>query len=137
MAFASDADVAAALGRSLTSTETTSVATLLEEATDLLTGYLGCAPDPVPDTVRRVAARVVARVFSQAASAASPPVGATQVQQTVGPFSQSTSFQAGTSTGSPWIAAADRIALRPFRCGAGFRSVSLESAQSGRYGVEP
>jgi hypothetical protein len=119
----------AALGRELTEAEEASVETVLEEATDLLTGFLGCAPDPVPDAVKRVTARMVARVFSQALV----NIGASQVQETAGPFSRSTSYAAGTSNGSPWLAAADKLALRPFRCGGGLRSVALESDQSGRY----
>lgn len=133
MAFATDADIEAALGRTLSSGEDASVGALLEEATDLLIGYLGCEPDPVPDAVKRVCARMVARVFAQAASSSAPVVGASQVQQTAGPFSTSSSFASGTSTGAPWLAAADKIALRPHRCGGGFASVPLESPQSGQY----
>lgn len=129
MAFATQTDVEAALGRSLTSTEAVSVDTLLDEATDLIIGYLGCTPDPVPDAVKRVTARMVARVFSQSQIS----VGASQVQETAGPFSRSTSYPAGTSNGAPWISAADKVALRPYRCGGGFRAVPLESPQSGRY----
>jgi len=133
MAFAEDTDVEVALGRALTTAEDESVDTLLEEATDLLIGYLGCEPDPVPDAVKRVCARMVARVFAQAASSDAPVVGASQVQQTAGPFSIGMSFASGTSTGAPWIAGADKIALRPYRCGGGFKTVSAESPQSGRY----
>lgn len=133
MAFAADTDVEAALGRSLTTAEDASVDTLLNEATDLLIGYLGCDPDPVPDAVERVCARMVARVFAQASSAGAPVIGASQVQQTAGPFSKSTSFSAGTATGAPWLSAADKVALRPHRCGGGFRALPVESAQSGRY----
>lgn len=129
MAFASQEDVVNALGRALTGAEASTVDTLLAEASDLISGYLGCVPDPVPDAVKRVTARMVARVFSQSQIA----VGASQVQETAGPFSRSTSYPAGTSNGSPWLAAADKIVLRPYRCGGGFRSVSLESEQSGRY----
>src|SRR5690606_5757611 len=129
MAFADEADVVLALGRELTTAEQTSVDTLLDEATDLITGHLGCTPDPVPDAVKRVTARMVARVFSQAQIS----VGASQVQETAGPFSRSTSYASGTSNGSPWLAAADKVTLRPYRCGGGFRSVSLESPQTGKY----
>lgn len=129
MAFADEADVVLALGRELTTAEQTSVDTLLEEATDLVTGHLGCAPDPVPDAVKRVTARMVARVFSQAQIS----TGASQVQETAGPFSRSTSYASGTSNGSPWLAAADKVVLRPYRCGGGFRSVAVESEQSGEY----
>lgn len=132
MAFADETDVEAALGRDLTTAESEQVDTLLEEATDLLIGYLGCEPDPAPDAVVRVCARMVARVFAQAASANAPVVGASQVQQTAGPFSFGTSFPAVASSGSPWLTANDKVALRPYRCG-GFRAVPVESVQSGRY----
>jgi len=131
MAFAADADVEAALGRDLTFDEVASVSVLLEEASDLLIGYLGCEPDPVPDAVKRVCARMVARVFEQASSGAA--FGATGTQQTAGPFSQSVQFAAGTTYHAPWISATDKVVLRPYRCGGGFRSVNLESAQSGGY----
>lgn len=134
MAYADDEDVEAALGRDLTTAEGNAVDALLDEATDLLIGYLGCAQDhPVPDAVKRVCARMVARVFAQAASSNAPVVGASQVQETAGPFSRSASFSSGTATGAPWLAAADKVALRPYRCGGGFRSVPAESVQSGKY----
>lgn len=131
MAFATPEQVADALGRDLTSQEEAAAPTLLEEATDLITGYLGCTPDPVPGAVSRVCARMVARVFGQAA--ASVPVGASQVQQSAGPFSRSTSFSTGASNGSPWLAAADKTSLRLYRCNGGMRSVSGQSDHTGRY----
>jgi hypothetical protein len=125
--------VEAALGRALATAEDAAAPTLLEEATDQLIGYLGCTPDPVPVAVKRVCARMVARVFAQAASSNAPTVGASQVQETAGPFSRGASFASGTNTGAPWLAAADKTVLRPHRCGGGFRSVLVESVQSGAY----
>ena len=46
MTLASEVDVESALGRDLAETE--DVSTLLEEASDLVAGYLGYTPDPVP-----------------------------------------------------------------------------------------
>jgi hypothetical protein len=132
MAFADESDVEAALGRDLTSSESETVDVLLEEATDLIIGYLGCTPDPVPDAVVRVTARMVARVYQQAAQA-NVPLGATQTQESAGPFSRSTSFATGSSSGAPWLAGPDKIVLSPYRCGGGFHAVALQSAQSGRY----
>jgi hypothetical protein len=132
-AFADQADVEAALGRDLTAAEEATVDTLLEEATDLLLGYLGCTPDPVPEAVTRVCARMVARVYAQAAAVEAPIVGASQMQQTAGPFSRSTSFGAGSTSGSAWLSASDKITLRPYRCGGGFKTISVESVQSGKY----
>lgn len=133
MAYAVKSDVVSALGRNLSTSEDESVTTLLEEAADLLTGFLGCEPDPAPDAVKRVNARMVARVFAQASATDAPIVGASQVQQTVGPFSKSMSFASGTSMGAPWLTGADKTAVKAFRCGGGFKAVSLESEQSGRY----
>lgn len=135
MTLATAADVASALGRALTETEETRAATLLDEASDLAIGYLGCDPtdtstDPVtvPGAVSRVVARMVARVMSQ-----SGPTGSEGTTQTVGPFSETVRFGTGTTSGNPWIAASDKVALRPYRCGGGMRSVPLSSAQTGRY----
>lgn len=129
MALAEVEDVEAALGRDLTGTEGAQADALLEEASDLVIGYLGCEPeDPTPATVTRVVARMVARVFSQ-----TNPTGATGTTQSVGPFSQTVQFASGTTGGNPWIASADKISLRPYRCGGGMRAVPFESAQTGRY----
>lgn len=133
--LASQADVEAALGRSLTPAETTQINSLLGEASDLIIGHLGCDPTdpdadpPVPATVTRVAARMVARVFGQASQA----FGSEGTTETVGPFSRTVRFASGTTSGAPWVTNADKVSLRPYRCGGGMRTVSLSSVQTGRY----
>lgn len=135
MALATAVDVVAALGRALTSAETAQAPALLEEASDLTIGYLGCdptdtstEPPTVPDPVSRVVARMVARVFSQAGTVP----GSEGTTETVGPFSQTVRFASGTTTGAPWLASTDKITLRPYRCGA-MRAVPMETLQTGEY----
>lgn len=113
MALASDADVEAALGRVLTEAE--DVSTLLETASDLVCGYLGYTPDPVPDPVARVVANMVAAVMVK-------PSTTTADYQASG-YNVSREFanvrvgvESQTSTG-PWLTAALRMRLRPFRRG--------------------
>lgn len=125
MAFSDADDVANALRRALTANETTYVSAVIAEADALILGYLGCDPTDadatptVPVAVTLVSARMVARVFQQDGQ----QVG-TQ-QQTAGPFS--TSYVAGATSGSPWLAASDKLTLRPHRCGGGMRSVLMGS----------
>lgn len=136
--LASLADVEAALGRPLTPEETELAPTLLSEASDITIGYLGCDPtdtstDPatVPAAVTRVVARMVARVVTQSESSAA--FGSEGTTEQVGPFSRTVRFAAGTTTGQPWLASTDKIALRPYRCGGGMVSVRLSTEQTGRY----
>lgn len=65
MALASVADVEAALGRVLTQDE--DVTTLLEEASDLVVGYLRHTPNPVPNPVKRAVATMVVAVMTKPA----------------------------------------------------------------------
>lgn len=128
-------DVQAALGRELTLTEATQATVSLAEATDLVVGHIGYDPidaltagEVVPAAISRVVARMVARVLVQSAQA-----GSEGTTETVGPFSRTVRFGVGTTSGAPWLTAADKIALRPYRGGGGMRVVSLSSAQTGRY----
>ena len=123
MSLASLSDVADRLGRPLTSEETAKADTLLDEASDLVVGYLGCELDPVPGAVSRVVSRMVARVLAQGESGAG--VGVTQMGVTAGPFSQNRTFTDGAGSGSPWIEKTDKLKLRPYRCGGGMTSVSM------------
>lgn len=122
-----------ALGRELTTAEEAKVDNLIDEAGDLLHGYLGVDyrdETSIPGAVARVAARVVARSFEQAASES--PFGVEGTTDQAGPFSRTLRFSSGTTSGSVWLDVKDKIKLRPYRVGA-FRSVPLESRQSGRY----
>lgn len=130
MAFADADDVVQALRRALTTAEGTYVDSVIAEAEDLIVGYLGADPTDatatptVPAAVTRVSARMVARVFQQDDGRA---IGATQAQQSAGPFANGTSYVAGSTSGSPWLAATDKITLRPWRVGGGMRSMSFST----------
>ncbi|WP_280485359.1 hypothetical protein [Nocardia cyriacigeorgica] len=88
---------------------------LLEEADDLIIGYLGPARlDPVPEAVRRVAARLVARVLE----APRGDSGVESAQMTAGPFQWSNRYSSDSRSGGPWLTRADRIKLRPYKMGA-------------------
>ncbi|MCA9846284.1 MAG: hypothetical protein KC491_16700, partial [Dehalococcoidia bacterium] len=63
MALASSDDVVAVLGRSLTSSESAVVASLLDRASDAVVSHLNREIDPVPGPVARVVAEMVAAVF--------------------------------------------------------------------------
>lgn len=126
--LATTADVEAVLGETLSTPPTA----LLDEASDLIIGFLGCDPSdpgPTPGPVVRVVARMVARVIERGTSGADE---ATQVGQTVGPFSQQVSYADGTRSGGPWLSASDKMRLRPYRCG-GLVSVPLAGDHTGRY----
>lgn len=119
MALASDVDVASALGvDSLTSDQSARTPTLLDEASDLVTGYLSPRPipDPVPDTIRRVVARMVARVIDPSTN--SSIVGATSQQYTAGTYQTQATFAPDTRTGSAYLTKTDKISLRRFKFGA-------------------
>lgn len=138
MALATAADVGDRLGRSLTAAETVKVDGLLEEASALVVGYLGCDPtdtsvDPptVPSVVAIVVSRIVARVFEQTASVAE--FGSEATTDSTGPFSTTVRYGAGTTSGAPWLTKADKLTLRPFRCDGGFTSLAISAGTTGRY----
>lgn len=111
MALATAEDVAQALERDLTSTESDYVDTKLATASDLVIGYLRCTQvlDPVPDAVRRVVADMVAAVLAPAA-----PANADSV--TAGPYSLK--FTEGSTSRTPYLTAALKMRLQPYRCGS-------------------
>lgn len=132
--LALEADVELALGRDLTAAEIAKFDALVDEAGDLLHGYLSVDyrdADTVPGAVSRVAARVVARSFEQSASTAA--FGAESTTDQAGPFSQTLRFAAGSTSGSVWLDAKDKIKLRPFRRAGGFRAIPLEGEVSGQF----
>lgn len=137
MALATRSDVEARLGRPLTNPEWAQAEGLIDEASVLVVGFLGCDPtDPatlqVPPGVAVIVSRMAARALQRAASIEQTN-GAEQVTRSAGPFQQSFRFGAGTTAGGPWFTAADRIALRPYRCGGGFASLQATSGRTGRY----
>lgn len=131
--FCTQEDVEQRLRRDLTEDEEDYLDGMIEEAQLLVVAYLGCAPDAyltadnVPDAVRVITSRMVARVI-QEADTAPEYFGATQIGETVGPFSQQVTFQQGSRLGSPWLAKADRETLEPFRCSG--KAFSIDTAPS-------
>lgn len=106
----------AALGRSLTSSESVLVGNMLDEASDVVVGYLGYTPDPVPEAVVRVVATMVAAVFSKPSITVADyqASGYNQVREAAGVH---VGVESATTSG-PWLTKALRIRLRPFRRGA-------------------
>lgn len=122
MALAEASDVEAALGRDLTVGESSRVASLLDEASDLVIGYLHpcVVPDPVPGAVKRVVASMVSAVFSRPEAL---PVDSESLN--MGPFG--VKFGAGTTSVGPYFTAALKSRLAPYRCGSVMVSVQLGS----------
>jgi hypothetical protein len=116
MAFATAVDVVAALGRSLTSAESAAVDNQLDQATDLVVGYLGSTPDPVPGAVTRVVATMVAAVFTK------PAVTTSDYNATgYNVAREVATVQVGTesaTTSGPWLTNALKMRLNPYRVGA-------------------
>ncbi|KRQ20059.1 MULTISPECIES: hypothetical protein [Mycobacteroides] len=115
--LAADADVEARLGRDLTTDEQDRVDDLLEEASDLVIGFLRCTPDPVPGAVVRVTARMVARVFGlKYGPGESPDPTVESVNAVMGPFQVNRKIDTDRTDGEPWLSKKDRLKLRPYRC---------------------
>jgi hypothetical protein len=124
MPLASEDDVENALGRPLASSE--DVTTLLEEASDLVVGYLGYTPDPVPSPVARVVADMVAAVVTK-------PAQTTADYQATGynvlreaPMVR-VGVESATATG-PWLTAALKMRLRPYRNASTRKVFSIDIA---------
>lgn len=122
MALAGASDVEAALGRDLVAVELNRVESLLDEASDLVAGYLHpcTVPVPVPGAIKRVVASMVAAVFSRPVEI---PVESESLN--MGPYG--VKFGAGTTSVGPYFTAALKSRLAPYRCGSGMVSVQLGS----------
>jgi hypothetical protein len=120
MALATAADVVKALRRDLTSEEDEFVDSQLDEASDLVIGYLRCAtlPTPTPDAVVRVVAAMVAAVFDR------PSTLPNADSVNAGPYGWK--FTEGSTSNGPWLTAALKMRLAPYRCG-GMVSMPLVS----------
>jgi len=114
MALASEADVEAALGRDLGEAE--DVSTLLEEASDLVVGYLRSTPDPVPDPVARVVATMVAAVLTKPASN-NAEYGSNGYNVIRESMTVKVGVESATTTG-PWLTRSLKTRLRPYRSAA-------------------
>lgn len=120
--IATPADVVKRLGRDLDEDELDMVEGLLEEAEILIEGHLGCIPVPVPRRITVVASRMVARVLQQPDQEA---FYAESVQHSAGPFSETKRYSTGASGGSPWLTAADKLALKRGRGGGGIYTIGI------------
>lgn len=120
--IATSADVEKRLGRDLDEDELELVDGLVEEAEMLIEGFLGSIPFPVPRRVTVVASRMVARVLEQPDTEA---FFAESVQHSAGPFSETKRYSTGASGGSPWLSAADKLALKRSRGGGGIYTIGI------------
>lgn len=113
MALATQADVEKILGRELTDQEAESVESQLDEASDLVEGYLRCLvlPTPTPEPIVRVVAAMVAALITRPTTT---PPNADSV--TAGPYAQR--FIEGSTSGGPWLTATLKMRLAPYRCGS-------------------
>jgi hypothetical protein len=116
MAFATQEDVEDALGRPLTSTESVAVENQLDQATDLVVGYLGDSPDPVPGAVTRVVATMVAAVFTKPATTTADysASGYNTIREAM---QVQVGVESATTTG-PWLTNTLKTRLNPYRIGA-------------------
>jgi len=138
MALATPDDVATRLGRELTAAEAERAGGLLDEASALVIGYLGCdptdtsvEPPTVPSAVTIVVSRMVARVLEQ--TAAGVTTGSESTSEGLGPFSNTVRFAAGSTSGAPWLTKVDKVSLRAYRCDGGFTSIAISAGTTGRY----
>ena len=124
MALASEADVEDALGRSLALTE--DVSTLLEEASDLVAGYLGYTPDPVPSPVARVVATMVVAVITKPATTTAD-YGASGYNVARESATVKVGTESATTTG-PWLTASLKMRLKPYRTAKSRSVFSIDTA---------
>jgi len=126
MALASEADVEAALGRDLGEAE--DVSTLLEEASDLVVGYLRSTPDPVPDPVARVVATMVAAVLTKPATTTAD-LGASGYNVARESATVKIGMESATTTG-PWLTRSLKTRLRPYRSAASQSAFMVDTDNS-------
>lgn len=139
VAFCSQFDVEKRLRRILTTAEAEYLPGMIEEAQLLVVAFLGCGEDAyptvddVPAAVRVVTSRMVARVIEQAETTPPEMLGATQVGNTAGPFSQQVSF-AQPRYGSPWLQRTDKETLEPYSCAGKAFEIDLAAGSSRAWG---
>lgn len=124
MISVAQADVEARLRRVLTTAEVTYLPGVIDEASAFVEGYLGVIyadDDDVPDAVTIAMSRVVARMLSDTGVF---PAQADSRSTGMGPFSVTTHYVEGSTSGGPWLTKSDKIALDPYRVG-GFTSMRL------------
>jgi hypothetical protein len=112
MALATTYDVVDALGRPLATGE--DVTTMLEQASDLVIGYLGAVPtNPVPPAVVRVVASMVAAVLTKPATTTADYV-ATGYNTSREQAAVRVGVESATTTG-PWLSQSLKMRLEPYR----------------------
>ncbi|MFG1794136.1 hypothetical protein [Nocardia sp. NPDC049149] len=121
MALATAEDVVKALRRDLTGEEEEDLESLLDAASDLVLGHLypKVPATPTPDGIVRVVADMVAAVLDRPKH---QPQNADQL--TAGEYGWK--FTEGSTSGGPWLTAALKMRLRPFK-GSSVVSVPLVS----------
>lgn len=120
MALATEQDVENALGRSLTESE--DVTTLLEEASDLVVGFLRHEPDPVPGPVARAVATMVAAVLTKpAVTTADYDAGGYNISREAAAVR--VAVESATTSG-PWLTKSLQRRLSRFRRLDGFAMVT-------------
>lgn len=104
-------DVAARLGRLLTVDETERASGILDEASALVSGYLGTAYDADHTAVVVVESRIAARALTAGVAA-----GVQSRQESAGPMSQQTTMTAeASSSGGVWLSKTDKQMLAGLR----------------------
>lgn len=106
-------DVATALRRELSITESDAVPALAVGAAALVRGYLGQEPpeDAAP-TVDYVTVQMVARALSRSGDV---PVGLASLSATTGPLGFTQGFSTDSQGGGVWLTRQDQIMLSPWR----------------------
>ena len=112
MSLAIQDDVRAALRRDLTENEEVGIEALLEEASDLVRGYLH--PYQIPTQTPSPIVRVVA---SMAAAVLSRPTAILPETQSLTADSYGVTFADGATSPGPRLTAAFKERLRPYRPG--------------------
>jgi hypothetical protein len=97
-------------------TEAEDVSSLLEEASDLVVGYLRYTPDPVPAPVARVVATMVVAVLNKPSTTSADfgtliSAGYNTAKETM---PVKVGVESATTTG-PWLTASLKMRLRPYR----------------------
>ncbi|ALF00444.1 head-to-tail adaptor [Mycobacterium phage BoostSeason] len=119
-ALATSQDVKRALRRDLTQAEQTDLSELLAEATDLVVGYLHPypVPTPTPGAIKRVVASMVAAVLTR-------PTQILPETQSLTADGFGVTFTPGGNSPGPYLSAALKQRLRPYR--TGMVSVAMSS----------
>jgi hypothetical protein len=113
VALADNADMAARLGRALSTDETAAVAGLITEASVLVVGYLRrdwTALADVPEAVRVVVSRMAARALTGASNL---PAGAESYGSSLSVMSHTVKLGPDVVTGSVWLSRVDKTTLAP------------------------